>query len=301
MHPTLRRSIAPTLLVLFVVTMLIPQRAEAQLMVEMKINKDTFVAYESVRATVTVHNRAGHDIVLGGPRGTSWLSFDIYRQGDLLSPRKGDPHGLGAFVLGTGKSITKTIDLGQSYPLADYGTYTISAAAYFPPLKTYFSSSKKRINISDSRPFWKQSVGVTQGRGELASFREYSLLEHRDQVRADLYVRLRDKKTPRVYCCFSLGRYLSIRKPQATIDAQNRLHVMHMTSPHLFSHSRISPEGSFLGNDYYREEAGDRPTLSIDPGGVVHVVGGTLYNPDKPQPVVEKPHSITDRPPGLPR
>ncbi len=270
-------------------------------MVSMKLNKETFVAYESVVATVTVHNRAGSDIVLGGPRGTSWLTFDIYRQGDLLSPRRRDPFGLGAFVLGAGKSVTKTLDLGRAYSLADYGSYSINAAVYFPPLKTYFSSPKKRINVSDSRPFWKQSVGVSQGRGELASFREYSLLEHRDQVRADLYVRLRDAKTPRVYCCFSLGRYLNIRKPQATVDSQNRLHVLHMSQPHMFSHSRISPEGTFLGQDFYRETAGDRPKLMIDSGGGVRVVGGKLHDLDKPQPVADRPHSITDRPPGLPR
>ena len=274
-------------------------KAKAQLMVQMKLQKTHYLAYEPIRATVTINNRSGHDVVLGGPRGSSWLSFDVYRDGQLLSPRSAGGARFSPVLLASGKSVVKTIDVAQIYPLSDYGSYSISAAAYFPPLKKYFSSARQRANVTDSRAFWKQSVGVSQGRYKLASFREFSLHEHRDSDSSAIYVRLREAKGTRVYCTFSLGCYLSVRKPQATVDAENRLHVMHMISPHIYSHARVSPDGNFLGNDYYREVANNRPTLTIDPSGSVRVAGGIAYDPNKKKTAEYRGHSATDLPPGL--
>ena len=44
-------------------------KADAQLMVQMKLNNKDYIAYEAVNATVTVYNRAGQDVVL--PAGVS--------------------------------------------------------------------------------------------------------------------------------------------------------------------------------------------------------------------------------------
>ena len=57
---------------------------------------------------------------------------------------------------------------------------------------------------------------------------------------------------------------------------------MHMISPRIYSHARVSPEGAFLGNEYFRETTETRPSLVIDAGGSVKVVGGIAYDPNKP-------------------
>ncbi len=273
--------------------------AQAQLMVQMKLQKTHYLAYEPMRATVTINNRSGHDIVLGGPKGRSWLTLDVYRDGQLLSPRPSGSARFSPVLLASGKSIIKTVDVAQIYPVTDYGSYSISAAAYFPPLKKYFSSPKQRANVTDSRAFWKQAVGVSQGRYKLASFREFSLHKHHDSGNSTIYVRLREVKGTRVYCTFSLGRYINVRKPQATVDSQNRLHVMHMISPRIYSHAQVSPEGTFLGNKYYREVANNRPTLTIDTDGSVKVAGGVLYDPEKTKATAYRAHSAAELPPGL--
>ena len=157
--------------------------------------------------------------------------------------------------------------------------------------------------MSEPRSFWKQSVGVSEGRDKLASFREYSLMEHRSQTNSELYMRLRETGDGAVFATYSLGRYLTVRKPQATVDAQNRLHVLHMVGPRIYQHSQIAPDGSFLGAEMFREGPRDRPTLMIDPGGVVEARGGLAYDPSAPQSVsTEAPARLaSDRPPGLPR
>lgn len=276
-----------------------PGSAKAQLMVQMKLQKTHYLAYESMQATVTINNRSGHDVVLGGPKNSSWLTFDIYRDGQLLSPRSSGGARFSPILLTSGKSVVKTVDIAQIYPVSDYGSYSISATAYFPPLRKYFSSPTQRANVTDSRAFWKQSVGVSRGRYKLASFREFSLHEHRDSNSSAIYVRLREAKGTRVYCTFSLGRFINVRKPQATVDSENRLHVMHMISPHIYSHARVSPDGKFLGNKYYRAVANNRPTLTINTGGSVKVVGGIAYDPEKKRTAQYRTRSAAELPPGL--
>ena len=280
------------------VFLFLAKESNAQLIVSMNLSKTNYITYEPIVATVTVYNRAGNDIVLGGPKGRGWMSFDVYRDGQLLSPRSVDG-GFETMLLKAGRSVTKKVDINRLYPVSDYGSYTINASVYFPPRRSYFSSKKSRINVTDARAFWKQSFGFSQGRNKLASFRQFSLHEHRESANSALYVRLRETKGTKVYCTFSLGRFFNVRKPQATIDAQNRLHVMHMISPRIYSHARVSPEGAFLGNEYFRETADTRPSLVIDEGGTVKVVGGIAYDPNKPPEAEQQPRSASELPPGL--
>ena len=55
----------------------ITQKADAQLIVEMKLPKTHYLSYESMVANVTVYNRAGDDLILGGPKGKGWMTFDV--------------------------------------------------------------------------------------------------------------------------------------------------------------------------------------------------------------------------------
>ena len=284
--------------VFFTLILFVTKESNAQLIVNMNLPKTNYLSYEPMVATVTVYNRAGNDVVLGGPKGRGWMSFDVYRDGQLLSPRSFDG-GFETMLLKAGRSVTKKVDINRLYPVADYGSYTINASVYFPPRRSYFSSKKRRINVTDARAFWKQSFGFSQGRNKLASFRQFSLHEHRESANSALYVRLRETKGTKVYCTFSLGRFINVRKPQATIDAQNRLHVMHMISPRIYSHARVSPEGAFLGNEYFRETTETRPSLVIDAGGSVKVVGGIAYDPNKPPEAKNQPRSASELPPGL--
>ena len=284
--------------VFFTLILFVAKESNAQLIVNMNLPKTNYLSYEPMVATVTVYNRAGNDVVLGGPKGRGWMSFDVYRDGQLLSPRSFDG-GFETMLLKAGRSVTKKVDINRLYPVADYGSYTINASVYFPPRRSYFSSKKRRVNVTDARAFWKQSFGFSQGRNKLASFRQFSLHEHRESANSALYVRLRETKGTKVYCTFSLGRFINVRKPQATIDAQNRLHVMHMISPRIYSHARVSPEGAFLGNEYYRETTETRPSLVIDAGGSVKVVGGIAYDPNKPPEAKNQPRSASELPPGL--
>ena len=61
----------------------------------------------------------------------------------------------------------------------------------------------------------------------------------------------------------------------------------------------FSASGGLLGNEYFRETTETRPSLVIDAGGSVKVVGGIAYDPNKPPEAEKQPRSASELPPGL--
>ena len=254
--------------------------ASAQLMVQMKLNKNLYVAYEPINAQVTVSNRAGRDIVLGGPAGSSWLNFDVATdQGDPILPSGPRPVA-GSTVLGAGKSYTLTVSLGKFYPLGKPRNYRVKASVYFAGTGQYIASRPALFGVTEARLIWQQVVGVPRGKPGAGSYRHYSLLIFRDTQRTLLYVRVRDKATQRVLATYSLGRLIEVRDPQATIDGNNRLHVLFMGAPRTYTHKVLDYGGETLRADIYRDEGG-APQLLLDNDGTVTVGGGTPYDPTR--------------------
>ena len=93
------------------VFLFLAKESNAQLIVSMNLSKTNYITYEPIVATV--YNRAGNDIVLGGPKGRGWMSFDVYRDGQLLSPRSVDG-GFETMLLKAGRSVTKKLILIDS-------------------------------------------------------------------------------------------------------------------------------------------------------------------------------------------
>lgn len=252
--------------------------ASAQLMVDLKLSKNLYVAYEPITAEVTVSNRAGRDIVLGGPAGASWLNFNVGTdQGDPILPSGSRPIA-GSTVLGAGKSHTLTVSLGKFYPLGQTRNYRVKASVYFAGTSQYISSRPRLFGVTEGRLIWQQVIGIPRGKPGAGSYRHYSLLVFRDTQRTLLYVRVRDQKSKRVLATYSLGRLIEVRDPQATIDGNNRLHVLFLGAPRTYSHKVIDYGGETLLSDIYRDEGG-APRLMLDNTGRVQVQGGAIYDP----------------------
>ena len=257
--------------------------ATAQLMVELKLNKNLYVAYEPINAQVTVSNRAGRDIVLGGPANSSWLSFDVATdQGDPILPAATRPIA-SSTVLGAGKSLTVNVSLGKHYALGLPRNYRIKANAYFSGTGQYMTSRPNLFGVTTARKIWEQVIGIPRGKPGAGSYRHYSLLVFRDTQRTLLYVRVRDQATKRVLATYSLGRLIEVRDPQATIDGNNRLHVLFLGAPRTYTHKVIDYGGETLLADIYKD-GGGAPQLLLDSTGKVTVRGGAIYNPSVARP-----------------
>jgi hypothetical protein len=275
-------------------------RASAQVLVTLEMNKKVYVAYEPILATVTVSNRAGRDIILGDHHGQSWLSFQVSSiGGETILPYRGAPR-VEPKVLSAGKSVREAITLGSYYPLGGQDNYSIRAAVYFNETGQHFGSNVCAARISEGQRFWEDQVGIPRSNGR-SDYRRFSLLSFQENDRMSVFVRVRDQNSQRVLATYSLGRLVPHRDPQATLDGQNRLHVLFLTGPRFFRHCVIDPDGEKVSEEVFEGKEGSLPTLMLANTGNVRVEGGQLFDPNvpaaQPRDVV---HRFTDRPPGVP-
>jgi hypothetical protein len=269
-------------------------------MVELQLNKPDYVSYEPVKAVVTAYNRTGRDIVLGGRGATGWLTFSVTAGGNsMVVPTGAHPHAPPA-VLRSGKSITHTVSLGKYFAISTPRNYSIRAGAYYK--NEVFYSRPKRVTISEGHVIWQQVAGVPLGQGGSGSYRRYQLLTYRSSRRQDLYIRVRDEKSSRVYATYSLGRIIRVRDPQATVDGQNQLHVLYMEAPKTYSHVTIAITGHTLSREKYREFGGSVPKLMSTRAGEVNVEGGMPFDPEAARAAnlaLDSIRKLSERPPGF--
>jgi hypothetical protein len=301
-HPLRRLGLTGLLPLLCLVVLAL--RSEAQLIVNMTLDKKMYVAYEPIRVQVKVTNQAGRDVVLGGPAGSSWLNFDVANtKGEPILPSGRTPFAAST-VLSAGKSITQEISLGKAYALGLPRNYRVNASVYFAGTGKYISSRPVIFSITEAKTVWDQIIGIPRGKPG-GGYRRYQLLSSYDTKRTQLYVRVTNKESGRVLATYSIGRFIPVVNPQATIDGENRMHVLFLGAPHTYSHKTINYDGETLTSDIYRD-AGARPELVESSDGVVRVRGGLLFDPSAPNPADairgarDLIRRLSDRPEGLP-
>jgi hypothetical protein len=296
-------AIYPAMTVAILLSVLV-SAAQAQIAVELQLAKKNYVAYEPVNAVVTVYNRSGRDVVLGGPSNTSWLQFQVSNYGnDLLTPLVKGVQMEPVMLPAQGK-VTRTVDLSEVYPIFDFGTYRFRASVYFPPSQGFYDSGRVNISMADGKLIWgpvqAQRPASYNGRGMQ---RQYTLLKYRSTEKTEVYVRVTDSQTGGVYATYSLGELLLHVEPQATTDNEGRLHVLFYGAPQLCVHNIIDFSGKLLKRDIYKSTHLSRPELMLSSTGAVGVKGGVLDDPiarARQKPVGVR--SLSERPslPGLP-
>ncbi|TDU81741.1 hypothetical protein EI77_01051 [Prosthecobacter fusiformis] len=273
--------------------------AQAQFQVGMTLPRTNFLALEAIPATVTITNRSGAEVVLGGPGRASWLSFEMTdRTGRSLSPI--EVSGVELAQIPAGGTIQRKIIVTDAYSPTEIGNYGLTARVAHMPSGQFYTSTRLRFNITDNKPMWEQAYGVPEGFKGAGTARRYAVILFTDVDSTSLYVRLIDDKSNLRLQTFRLGPITMAHDPQISLDRSNSLNVLFLAQPHIYAHCVVAPDGSLKKRSYYREENGDRPQMSIDPNGDVLIRGGDFFDPSKPPP---KPantgRNVSDKPPGL--
>lgn len=273
--------------------------AQAQFQVGMTLPRSNYLALEAISATVTVTNRTGADVVLGGPGRSSWLSFEMTDMtGRALSPI--EVSGLDLVQIPAGGTIQKKVTVTDAYAPTEIGNYGLIARVAHTPSGQFYTSARTRFNITDNKPMWEQSFGVPEGYKGAGTARRYSVLLFTDMDSTSLYFRLIDDKTNLRLQTYRLGPLSMAHDPQITLDRENKLHTLFLAQPHVYAHCIVAPDGALKKRSYYKEEEGDRPQMSLDPKGEVQIRGGQFFDPGKPDSSpTTKGRNISEKPPGL--
>jgi hypothetical protein len=266
----------------------------AQIEVKATMSKRDYVANEPVMVTITITNRAGRDIFLHGNSRQSWLDFIIKNdRGVPLSTFRGT-EGFNAVNVPAGRSVSRTVDLSQSFRVTTLGRYGGYATVRMPDDgETVYSSNRISFAVSSARALYAQKIGVPGS----DSTREYRVLTFSNGNKSELYVEVEDGKTGRILRTFSLGESLMFRKPEATVDGANNLSVLFLNTPSVFVHARISPDGKLIGRELFKRGQTGEPQLTTFANGEVRTAGGVPYDPGAEQAQQAKVRRISERPP----
>lgn len=282
-------------LVLVFASLVMAMSAEAQIRVRLKMSKSQYVAHEPVKATITITNHAGRDLVIyseGAGRGTiSWLDFALKTsRGAALTPlsRVSFP----AVKLPAGRSISKTVNLAQLYSVTEVGNFRGHAVVRLPNDGGIFNSNSESFSVTKGQRVYTQRVG-DPNRGNL---REYGLSVFNSGEKSSLYVHVTDVRTGRTIRTFRLGEALTFKKPRATVDRNRNLHVLYLTAPSIYGHAQVTPDGRLVGTQYYKRASGKQPSLTTFANGEVVVAGAVAYNPDAARERRAQIRRLSERP-----
>ncbi len=277
--------------------------ARAQYEVALTLDKTTYVAQEAMTATVTIINRSGADVILGGPKGRPWLTFNVKDSQDRsISPLQAtsdDPIPFPA-----GERLSRKVRLTDTHSITEPGTYAVTVSAYHPPSGDYYISNRVRFVITDVKPYGKPLVfGVPEGFQDAGRKRQYVLMIYRDLDRTYLYFRLVDDLSGEKLVTYQLGPVSVVRDPQITMDRDNHLHVMFLASPDTSVYAIIGPDGKLKSRGLFKDVEGSRPQLFLTRENKVVASGGKKFDPVQEQAEQSaagtRLRSVSERPPGL--
>jgi hypothetical protein len=99
---------------------------------------------------------------------------------------------------------------------------------------------------------------------------------------------------------YSMGRNLAFRDYTATLDNKNRLNVLFLTTPTIYSHTVVDASGKTVRREYHKKgPGGTTPKLITTSSGIVGVMNSTSYDPQKQADLRSKIHNLSELPLGL--
>ncbi|RBP37679.1 hypothetical protein DES53_11361 [Roseimicrobium gellanilyticum] len=288
-----------TLCLLLLLSVFAAVPARAQFETQLRLNKQNYLVGEVVEATVTIINRSGADVVMGGRNGQSWLSFEVNgpdgSQVPMMRSRADE-----TFVFKAGATYRRKVLVTDTHPFTEYGNYGVCALIYHPSSQQTYQSNRMRATFVDSKAFWDKTFGVPMGMPNAGQIRRYDLVLVRDTQHTYLYARLVDQNTNIRLATYAMGPCIMVANPQMTLDSSNTLHVLFMTVPHTYAHMTMDSQGKVHLVGYHKEIKSNRPQLVVQADQrTIGVTGGQVYDPNSPAAAGPAVRSVGDRPPGL--
>lgn len=201
----------------------------------------------------------------------------------------------GSVRIPTGRSMSRQVNLSSLFNLAELGSYSVYGVIRTPGQAATedFTTNRLLFNLTSGRAYWSQKVGV---KGNSSQVREYRILNYSGDQKTQLFVQVVDSKTGSFLNTFALGDALMFRKPKMTVDRDQTLHVFFLSTPTMWTHSRVDTSGRLLGTEYHLRGAQGDPQLMTFNDGTVRISNSIPYDPKAIEAARSKARKATDRP-----
>ena len=274
------------------------QVAYGQLGVNAVMAKKEYVAYENINLAVTIRNHAGRQIDFVNKKGVPWIDLIVERTSGNSIHKSHNVH-YKPTRLRIGETKTSNFSLNNKYNLSQPGNYTAYAIIRMPGQKVQQGTKTRKVHFTVIRgnAVWSQRAGVPGTPGDT---REFRILDVKADTATQLYVQVEDVKRGKMLATYSMGRNLSFRDFTATLDNRNRMHVLFLTNPTIWSHTVVDASGKTVRRTYHKKGPGGvTPRIITTESGVVGVMNSTIFNPEKEAENRNRLHNLSELPIGL--
>ena len=264
----------------FCAALVLPVNVHAQLSVDLSMERDTLMLYESIPVVATIRNFSARTIELGGRAETSWLSFLISDEAGATIAEVAKPPVLEKVSIPAGRTVSRTMNLLPYYDLRQRGTFTLRAAIDYEGGRAL--SAPVKFTVLNGQELWRQTAGLPPAPGQTnEEYRTYSILmlrTGRAHASNILYLGVQDEARALIYGMIPLGESLSLGEPSAKTDAAGHVHVLYRSGPRSYSYAEIDPEAKVLKRAVYSDLL-SVPHLMADEDGLISVLGGEQTYP----------------------
>jgi hypothetical protein len=280
--------------------LVVPLGAQAQISVQLTMERDALMLFESIPVVANVHNFSGRTIELANDNQISWLNFLVSDEAGVTISPVGKQLAFGPVKIAPGRTVNIMADLLPHYDLRQRGTFIVRAVVDGDGAHSL--SSPVKFTIISGREIWKHTVGLPVAAGKTnEDYRTYALLSRRAEHSEVLYASVQDDPHELVYGMIPLGETISTGDPTAMIDNIGHLHVLFRSGPRSHSYAEIDPDAKVLKRAVYSDML-SAPQLVAEADGTVVVRGGEQtyprfervmtdqeLKPAPPPPLPEKP------------
>jgi len=254
------------------VTLLLATPAWAQINVRLDMERERYLLYEPMTATVEISNYGASELQLADQESMPWLRFEINRSNGERIGMVGPGFLAGTAALASGQAIAKSADLVAYYMIRAPGKYRIRAMVKVAGGSGSFASRERTIEVVAGRQLLAKPAGFKDDAGK-DCLRNYVVLETRLVTQVWLYARTEDQPGDTIYGVVPLGEWVTFSAPTAETDRNGNFHVLHQAQPRLFRYSVISPNSAVLRRELF-SNYNTVPQLKRTEDGQVKIVGG---------------------------
>lgn len=198
-------------------------KADAQMTVAIRFQHKSYLQFEAITATVTVHNQTTDLLVVGGVGDSAVLGIEIEKDGEPVPMVSSDPIARSILVL-PGKDKEATVELRNHFSLQQVGRYRVTASVVKGEMR--FVSAPVNVEIVQGLEIMSVERCLPDASDQV---RRYSLRCWERNGKEQVFLRVTDDKQSESYGVFPLGPILRMMKPEITADLDGRVRVRHQS------------------------------------------------------------------------
>jgi len=265
--------------------------------VELSLTQNQLLPDEKMHLKVSIQNQSGQNLKLGTE--SDYINFTVLDEKQNPVPPLGtnQVYTDGEVTIPSGETATREFNLTPAFDFRRPGHYSIKASVHVPQWRRDIpSTSAATFTVAQGTPVANMpnlqgGVPLLLGSSNaLPEVRRYVLEKGDTGSGVNLYVRLLDESGHTVRL-ISTGPYFGYSTPEARLDQNTVLHLLHQTAAKDFTYHAIDALGQILERQTY-EYLDSRPVLQSDGIGGVKVAGGVRKLTDNDLPPNEKETAI---------